>query len=145
MVAEAFHIFYSPHTHTYTKISTVQYVDLFCSRFLDSCNNDQIIAVGILENDPADIMPLLTNWGRVMHIFVYKLTTIGSHNGLSPGRCQAIICNNVGILLIGHPRNNLQLNFNGKSYIFIQEIWKCRLQNGGHFVSASVYQFPCYV
>ena len=31
---------------------------------------------------------------------VGKLTIIGSDNGLSPGRCQAIICTNVGILLI---------------------------------------------
>ena len=35
------------------------------------------------------------------HICVGKLTIIGSDNGLSPGRPQAIIWNNVGILLIG--------------------------------------------
>ena len=35
------------------------------------------------------------------HICVGKLTIIGSDNGLSPGRCQAIIRNNAGILLIG--------------------------------------------
>ena len=34
---------------------------------------------------------LLTHWGRVTHICVSKLTIIGSDNGLSPGRCQAII------------------------------------------------------
>ena len=42
----------------------------------------------------------LTHWGRVTHICVSKLTIIGSDNGLSPGRRQAIICTNVGILLI---------------------------------------------
>ena len=34
------------------------------------------------------------------HICVSKLTIIGSHNGLSPGQHQAIICTNAGILLI---------------------------------------------
>ena len=36
-----------------------------------------------------------------MHICVSKLIIIGSDNGLSPGRRQAIIWTNVGILLIG--------------------------------------------
>ena len=40
-------------------------------------------------------------WGRVTHICVGKLTTIGSDNGLSPERHQAIIWTNAGILLIG--------------------------------------------
>ena len=44
---------------------------------------------------------LLTHWGRVTHICVGNLTTIGSDNGLSPGRRQAIILTNDGILLIG--------------------------------------------
>ena len=43
----------------------------------------------------------LTHWGRVTHIYVSKLTSIGSDNGLSPGRRQAIIWTNAGILLIG--------------------------------------------
>ena len=43
----------------------------------------------------------LTHWGRVMHICVGKVTIIGSDNGLSPGRRQAIIRTNAGILLIG--------------------------------------------
>ena len=42
--------------------------------------------------------PALTHWGRVTHICVSKLTTIGSDNGLSPGRRQAIIWSNAGIL-----------------------------------------------
>ena len=43
----------------------------------------------------------LTHWGRVTHICVVKLSIIGSDNGLSPGRRQAIIWTNDGILLIG--------------------------------------------
>ena len=42
----------------------------------------------------------LTHWGRVTHICVSKLTIIGSDNGLSPGRRQAIIWTNAGILLV---------------------------------------------
>ena len=42
----------------------------------------------------------LTNWGRVTHICVSELTIIVSDNGLSPGRRQAIIWNNAGLLLI---------------------------------------------
>ena len=44
---------------------------------------------------------LLTHWGRVTHICVGNLTTIGSDNGLSPGRRQAIIWTNARLLLIG--------------------------------------------
>ena len=39
----------------------------------------------------------LTHWGRVTHICVGNLTIIGSDNGLSPGRRQAITWTNVGI------------------------------------------------
>ena len=42
----------------------------------------------------------LTHWGRVTHICVSELTYTGSDNGLSPGRRQAIIWNNAGLLLI---------------------------------------------
>ena len=50
----------------------------------------------------------LTHWGRETHICVSKLTIIGSDNGLSPGRRQAIIWTSAGILLIGP----LGTNFN---------------------------------
>ena len=49
---------------------------------------------------PMNLHPL-THWGRVTHICVGKLTIIASDNGLSPGRRQAIIWTNTGILLIG--------------------------------------------
>ena len=43
----------------------------------------------------------LSHWGWVTHICIGKLTIIGPNNGLSPGRHQAIIWTNAGILLIG--------------------------------------------
>ena len=46
-------------------------------------------------------MHILTHWGRMTHVCVSKLTIIGSDNALSPGRRQAIIWTNTGILLIG--------------------------------------------
>ena len=53
-----------------------------------------------------------THWGWVAHVFVGKITIIGSDNGLSPGRRQAIIWTNAGILLIWTLRNKPQWNFN---------------------------------
>ena len=72
----------------------------------------------------------LTHWGRVTHICVNKLTITGSGNGLSPGRGQAIIWTNAGILLIGPLETNFSELFIEKLNIFIQEnsfenvVWK---------------------
>ena len=81
-----------------------------CSRF------DQIDNRGIrspLQSQatlkPLYIMLNLTHWGRVTHTCVSRLTITGSDNGLSPGRRQAIIWTNAGILLIGP----LGTNFSG--------------------------------
>ena len=41
------------------------------------------------------------NWGRVTHICIGNINIIGSDNGLSPGRCQAIILTNARVLLFG--------------------------------------------
>ena len=49
----------------------------------------------------------LSHWGRVTHTCVGNLTIIGPDNGLSPGRRQAIIRTNTGILLI----EPLRINF----------------------------------
>ena len=49
----------------------------------------------------------LTHWGRVTHICVSNLTTIGWGNGLSPERRRAIIWTNAGILLIGPLGTNI--------------------------------------
>ena len=48
----------------------------------------------------AEVRSSLTHWGWVTHICFSKQTIIGSDNGLSPGRRQAIIRTNAGILLI---------------------------------------------
>ena len=58
----------------------------------------------------------LTHWGRVTHICVSDLTIIGSDNGLSPGRRQAIIRTNARILLKRPLRTNLR-----NSIIFIHD------------------------
>ena len=56
----------------------------------------------------------LTHWGRLPHtgIYIGNLTIIDSDNGLSPGRRQAIIWTNAGILLFWILRNKFQWNLN---------------------------------
>ena len=82
----------------------------------------------------------LTHWGQVTHICVNKLTTIGSDdNGLSTGRRQTNIWTNAGILLI----RTLGIHFNellSEIHVFHSRkyIRKCRLRNGGKFVSALI-------
>ena len=63
------------------------------------CQRVQCHYLNLLTNPQWRIMAL-SHWGRVTHICVGKLTIIGSDNGLSPGRRQAIIWTNDGILLI---------------------------------------------
>ena len=57
---------------------------------------------------------LSTHWGRVTHVYasVNELVMIGSDNVLSPGRRQAFIWNNVGILLTESLGTNFSENFN---------------------------------
>ena len=80
----------------------------------------------------------LTPVGRVTHVCVSTLTIIGSDNGLSPGRCQTILWTN-RVLLIRTSVTNFSETFSEiHIFSFNKCIWKCRLQNGGHFVSASM-------
>ena len=66
---------------------------------------------------------VLTHWGRVTHMCVANPTVIGSDNGLSPSRRQAIIWSNAGILSIGPKRPHVsQWNFNRNAYIFIKKM-----------------------
>ena len=81
----------------------------------------------------------LTHWGRATHIYVGKLTTIGSDNGLSPGQRQAIIWTIAGILLIGP----LGTNFNDiligiQTFSFKKMHLKMSSAKWRPFVSASV-------
>ena len=64
------------------------------------------------------------------HICVSNLTIIGSDNGLSPGRRQAIIWTNAGILLIGPLGTNfseIQIGIQTFSYMkmHLKEIVVC--------------------
>ena len=82
----------------------------------------------------------LTYWARVTHICASKLTIIASDNGLSPGRRQAIIWTNAEILLIeplGTNFNEILIEIHMISFKK-KFIWKCRLENGGPLVSASM-------
>ena len=54
----------------------------------------------------------LTYWGRVKHLCISELTVSDSDNGLVPGRHQAIIWTNAGILLIWTLGTNFSEAFN---------------------------------
>ena len=73
--------------------------DIFKLIFLNE-NFDSNIEISLIFFFFSPMMQL-THWGRVTHICFNKLTIIGSDNGLSPGRRQAIIGTNAEILLIG--------------------------------------------
>ena len=78
----------------------------------------------------------LTHWGWVTHICISELTSIASDNGLSPGRCQAIIWNIDAVMLIGPLGTNCsEILIKLRKYIS-----ECRLRNGNHFISASMCQ-----
>ena len=71
---------------------------IFCPSYHNGNNIMKIIIDTILR---CVFQSSLSHWGRVTHICVGNLTIIGSDNGLSPSRRQAIIWTNAGILLIG--------------------------------------------
>ena len=75
--------------------------DLTCMALVKMWSGRMIIVYIFLQYMNYELIILsLTHWGRVTHLCVSKLTIIGSDNGLSPGRRQAIIWTNAGILLI---------------------------------------------
>ena len=63
---------------------------------------------------------LLTHWGQVTHICISKVTIIRSDNDLLPGRRQAIIWTNAGLLLI-RPLGITSMKLNWNLYSLIQE------------------------
>ena len=73
------------------------------------------IAADISNIDPLSYV--CTHWGWMTQICVSKQTMIGSDNGLSPERHQAIIWTNAGILLIGPLGTNFSEILN-KTHIF---------------------------
>ena len=73
------------------------------------------------------------------HMCVSNHTNIDSDNDLSPGRQQAIILTNAEILLIGHLGTKFsKILIEFYTFSFKKWIWKCRLENGSHFVSPSM-------
>ena len=65
---------------------------------------------------------------------VSELTIIGSDNGLSPGRRQAIVWTNAGILLIESLGTRFSEILIGiLIFLFKKCVWKWRLRKGGHF------------
>ena len=69
----------------------------------------------------SDWNTILIHWDRVTHIRVNRLTNIGSDNGLSPDRRQAVIWTNAGILLIHTLGTNFSEILMRNSYISMQE------------------------
>ena len=70
------------------------------SQQLDCLFNSLFTVINGKHQSVASPVLFLTHWVRVTHICVGKPTIIGSDNGLSPDRRQAIIWTNDGILLI---------------------------------------------
>ena len=73
-------------------------------------NCTHLILISIIQCWHDHVIFPLTHWGSVTHIYVGELTIIGSDNGLSPVRRQAIIWTNAGILLIGPLGTNFSEN-----------------------------------
>ena len=75
---------------------------------------------------------ILIYWWQVTHICVSKLTLIGSDKGLVPGKRQATIWTNAGILFIGHMGTNFNKIsidihiFSFKQTYFKMSSGKCR-------------------
>ena len=81
----------------------------------------------------------LIHWSWVTHICVVKLTIIGSDNGLSPGRCQAIIWANAGLLLIGPSETNFsKISIEIHTFSSKKMHFKKASANGVHFIAASM-------
>ena len=86
------------------------------------------------------IIELLTHWGRVRHICISKITIIGSDNGLSPGRHQAIIWTNDGILFIGPLGTNFtEMLIKMYTFSLKKKHLKILSAKWQHFVSASMF------
>ena len=64
---------------------------------------------------------LIWKYGEQLHACVGKLTTIGTDNGFTHGRRQAIIRTNAGILLIGPSGMNFSEILKRNSNILVDE------------------------
>ena len=75
---------------------------------------------------------------KLLRPSVVKLTIISSYNGLLHGWHQTIIWTNAGILLITPIRTNFSEKSKSIHFHSRKSVWKCHLENGGPFVSASM-------
>ena len=82
--------------------------------------------------------PLLVNLLRPSDTYAQRQSIIGSDDGLSPGRHQAITCTSVGNCQLYY-QEQTSAKFKSK-LIWGKRFWTCRLRNVGHFVSVS----KCY-
>ena len=82
-----------------------------------------------------------THRGRVTHIWFSISTNISSDNALSPVRCQTItwIITCLFLYCELYPSEHTSVKFESKFDLRQRKcISKCRVQNGDHFVSASI-------
>ena len=92
------YVFMVPSWHRYTlRVTVPLWRESTYHRWIPQKVSDMLLWYLFVDR----LYKLLTHWGRVTHICVGKLTIIGSDNGLSPERRQAIIWTNAGILFIG--------------------------------------------
>ena len=102
----------------------------------------QVIVTVIETKDQTlfrDNSMLLTHWGRVKHIHVYvsKLTIIGSDNSLSRAWRQSIIRTNAGFVSFrpqGPYINEISIKI--QHFHSRKCIWRCRLWNDGYLQSS---------
>ena len=134
----------SPHLVLLLPVMMLWHRDAFLGywpfeRGIDRSSLDSPHKGPVIRSLDISLISALTHWGRVTHICVSILTTIGSDNGFSPGRRQAIIWTNAGILLIGPLGTNFsEMLIEFYAFPFKKMHGKCRLENVDHFVSASI-------
>ena len=121
-------------THRFLELTAVMW-KVQWSHYFDGCYLKHLVS-NWLEWMPWN---LLTHWGRVMHICVVEITIIGSDNGLSPGRRQAIIWTSVEILFIEPLRTNFsEILIEIHTFSFKEIDLKMSSGNRRPFVSASI-------
>ena len=78
---------------------------------------------------------VLTYWGRVTHLCVSKIVSLGSGYGISPGRCQAIFWTNVFCMVNWTVWEKRSGNFQSKStHIYLSNV---------HLKLSSAKWWPC--
>ena len=76
---------------------------------------------------------------RPSDTYMHEISIIGSDNGLSPDRHQAIIWTNADLLFLGSKgTNSMKFEWKFETFHSRKCVWKCHLRNGGQFVSASM-------